>query len=98
MINKSAIVLLVLILALFCFQPAMAGGPARDVLFNQFCKSMPYHNKIGCNGYLQYRIQRGKSRDQSLNNCIWGCGQVLSDPSAIEKCKEGCRAMHGYDN
>ncbi|MFW5837996.1 MAG: hypothetical protein ACOCVM_08295 [Desulfovibrionaceae bacterium] len=79
-------------------QPAAAGGPFRDVLFDNFCQTLPYHEQVGCNGYLQYRIQRGKSRDQAIENCLWGCGEVMNDPTKVPDCKKGCQHANGLDN
>lgn len=79
-------------------EPADASGPFRDALFDNFCRDLPYQERVGCNGYLQYRIQRGKSRQQAIDNCLWGCGEVLTDPTKIENCQKGCREANAKDN
>jgi hypothetical protein len=95
---KYALVFGVLFSVFLITGMSQAGGPFRDVLFQTFCSSLPYNEKVGCNGYLQYRIQRGKDRDTSLNNCIWGCGEVMDDPTKIEDCQKGCRETNEKDN
>jgi hypothetical protein len=79
-------------------QPASAGGPFRDCLFDNFCRGLPYHEKAGCNGYLQYRIQRGRNRDRAIELCVWGCGEIYDVPTKIEDCRKGCRDVHSMDN
>lgn len=85
------------LLALTPAAPALA-GPFKSALHSQFCRSLPYHQRVGCDGYLQYRIERGKDRDYSNSTCKWGCAQVLSDPSAIEDCRKGCAEANSKDN
>ena len=78
---------------------SQAGGPFYETLYQNFCQNLPNSpERKGCQGYLQYRIQRGKSRDDSLDNCIWGCGEVFSDPVKIEDCRKGCRIANEKDN
>jgi len=95
---KYALVFGVLLSVFLITGMSQAGGPFRDVLFQTFCSSLPYQEKVGCNGYLQYRIQRGRDRDKALELCVWGCGQVLIDPVKIEDCRKGCRTTNQKDN
>lgn len=97
MSRKILPVMLLLSLFLLHVQPATAGA-FRDALFDGFCRDLPYSERIGCNGYLQYRIQRGKSRDQALETCLWGCGEVLSDPTKVPDCRKGCLDANALDN
>lgn len=78
--------------------PLHAGGPFRDVLFDNFCEGLPYHEKVGCKGYLQYRIQRGRNRDRALELCTWGCGETLDDPTKVQDCQKGCQDTNALDH
>jgi hypothetical protein len=90
---------LLLGLLTFCSPPAHAGGgPFYNTLYNTFCSGLPYHERLGCHGYLQYRIQRGKSRDEALNKCLWGCGELYDDPAQVENCRKGCQEANTKDN
>ncbi|MFP4168281.1 MAG: hypothetical protein ACLFSY_05455 [Desulfonatronovibrionaceae bacterium] len=92
--------LVLILLAVFCLgslSPAYAGR-FKEVLHNNFCKGMDKQaTKIGCDGYLQYRIERGKARQQSFDNCKWGCGETMNDPVEVEECREGCRIANEND-
>lgn len=79
-------------------QPAPAGGPFRDVLFDNFCRGKPYEERVGCNGYLQYRIQRGRNRDKAIELCTWGCGEILDGPTKTSDCQRACRDMNALDH
>lgn len=81
---------------LVSFSPAMA-GPSKNLLHDHFCRTMSPDKKLGCNGYLQYRIEMGKARQESLDRCIWGCGKVLDDYNKVQACQNGCRTMHEND-
>ncbi|MFO7728087.1 MAG: hypothetical protein R6X11_07135 [Desulfonatronovibrio sp.] len=81
----------------FFDQSASAGGPFMDVLFDNFCQGKPYAERTGCNGYLQYRIQRGRNRDKAFELCIWGCGEVLDSSTEISDCHKGCQEVNALD-
>ena len=82
----------------FFTAPLHSGGPFRDVLFDNFCRELPYHEKAGCNGYLQYRIERGRNRDRALELCVWGCGEVMDDPTKVQDCQKGCQDANAQDH
>lgn len=89
----------VLIAALATAKPAYARGPFFSTLHDTFCKdqSFAYHKRQGCGGYLQYRIERGKSRDEAINKCNWGCGELYDEPSKVQACREGCAYANTRD-
>ncbi len=93
----TAVLVLILVFGFACFKTAWAGGPFRNLLFDNFCQGLPYNEQTGCNGYLQYRIERGRDRESALDNCIWGCAQVLDDPADVENCRTGCRGANDKD-
>ena len=96
--KKVSILISLLFFGLVCLPPVYA-GPFKEVLHSNFCKGMQsWAKKSGCDGYLQYRIERGKARQQSLDNCKWGCGEIMNDPAKIEGCREGCRIAHENDH
>ncbi len=98
MIRTFIFIALILGALMLNWQTGMAGGPCRDVLFDTFCQGLPYNEKVGCSGYLQYRIQRGRNRDRALESCTWGCAEVLDDPAKIKDCQKGCRDMNAQDH
>ncbi|MGE4555254.1 MAG: hypothetical protein AB7D07_00380 [Desulfovibrionaceae bacterium] len=73
-------------------------GPVRSTLFEAFCTQLGQVEKIGCNGYLQYRIKEGLEREFSLKSCYWGCTQILSNAAEVERCQSGCAFVHSKDN
>jgi len=98
MLGKFFVAALLAGMLVFWTQSASAGGPFRDTLFDNFCRGLEYNEKVGCNGYLQYRIQRGRSRDRALEMCTWGCGEVLDNPAKISDCQKGCRDANAQDH
>lgn len=94
---KYVLVLGVLVSVFLITGMSQAGGPFYETLSQTFCSNLPYQEKKGCNGYLQYRIQRGKNRDEALESCTWGCGEIFSDPVKIEDCRKGCRDANALD-
>lgn len=96
-IFATAILVLILVFGFSCFKTAWAGGPFSNVLIDNFCQGLPGHERDGCEGYVQYRIQLGKSRETALDNCIWACGQIKNSPSEIETCRTGCRGANDKD-
>jgi hypothetical protein len=93
----TVILVLILVFGFSCFKTAWAGGPFSNVLIDNFCQGLPDHERDGCKGYLQYRIGRGKSRESALDNCIWGCGEIMNSPSQVENCRKGCRGVNNKD-
>ncbi len=76
---------------------ASAGGPFYSTLYDNHCTSLSGIKRRGCDGYLQYRIQHGKSRDETKNRCEWSCGEVFSSPTDVENCQAGCRDANSKD-
>ena len=97
MIRRLSFVVVCMVAILSCGQMALAGGPFQQTLSNCFCRDLPDHERVGCNGYLQFRIERGKDRQSSLDSCLWGCTQILSNPLDIQKCQKGCREANEKD-
>ena len=79
-------------------QSAPAEGPFWDALFDNFCRGLEYNERVGCNGYLQYRIQRGRNRDKAFELCTWGCGEVMDNPTKISECQKGCQDINALDH
>lgn len=83
--------------AMLSAAPALAGGPFYNTLYDATCTSLSGKERVGCHGYLQYRIQRGKSRVEASNKCHWGCGELFSSPSDVEQCRTGCNKTNAQD-
>jgi hypothetical protein len=78
--------------------PAAAGGPFYNALSQSFCSGLPPQERTGCDGYLSYRIQRGKSRQEALERCLWACGEAFGDAAQVARCQKGCREANARDH
>lgn len=97
MCSKLFTAIFVLTFGLAGFNPAYAGGTFYSELFESFCSGTPHQERVGCRAYLQFRIKRGKSRDEALDTCIWSCGEIDNDAGSIESCRNGCRMTNSRD-
>jgi hypothetical protein len=79
------------------FSTTLHSGPFEDVLSDTFCSGLSQNEKTGCQGYLQFRIARGKDRQHSLDRCLWGCYETMADPTKVQACQAGCRKAHELD-
>ncbi len=79
------------------FTTPLHSGPFQKVLSDTFCNGLSPDRKTGCNGYLQYRIERGKDKQRSLDSCLWGCEQIMDDLKREQLCQAGCRKAHELD-